>query len=182
MHLILVIDPFAQESLLTQHIDRLDGNVDLTATTKQGQFVKRVSDGTNLVLQPATLNTDGPDVRGVAMYTLPQESLPAGSGAPTGTQSPATYYTGGVHMMRGKLGQTFTPGDALVIDEGNADGQTVRLQGADAFTNVVAEVANTDKISAGTTFGVVGDGVSFNVPCLIAPPGLGRNNGTVLIF
>jgi hypothetical protein len=146
---------------------------DTTQTFVQGTFVKKVSVGGDIKIQPATLNTDGPSCVGVMAQSDPKVSQPFGSEVQRLTRLPVLGT--GVFRMFLKAGEAYEPGDKLVIDETNADhpGQAVRLQGGDAFDNVIGEIAPDQEPIAAAAAGDEGD-------VWLAPPGLGRNSGAAL--
>lgn len=149
---------------------------DTTKTFKQGQVVMRATVGGELKIQPALINTDGPNVVGVIEQTDPKESLPFGSEVQRLPILPVRSL--GEFTMFGKSGQTYKAGDYIVLDETFAtpDGQHVRLQGADGFANVFARVSD-DVVDGGITVGAD----ATLIPLRLAPPGLGLNSGTYLI-
>ncbi len=146
---------------------------DTTKTFIQGTFVKKATVGGDQKIQPATLNTEGPSFVGVLVQSDPKVSNPFGTEVQRLTRLPVL--STGVFRAFLKSGEAYEPGDKLVIDETNADhpGQAVRLQGGDAFDNVIAEIAPDQEPIAAA---VAGDEADI----WLAPPGLGRNSGAAL--
>lgn len=165
----------AREALRRQFVEALPTpwRPDTTQTFIQGTFVKKATVGGDQLIQPATLNTEGPSCVGVMVQSDPKVSQPFGTEVRRLDRLPVLGT--GVFRMFLKSGEAYEPGDKVVIDETNADhpGQAVRLQGGDAFDNVIGEIAPDFEPLAAAVAGDEGD-------VWLAPPGLGRNSGAAL--
>lgn len=135
-----------QNPVLRVTIDQIGFQFDPTKTFKAGGAAKYNS-GTGFV-EPALTNTDGPTFIGILSDAFPQEGQPGGPNDP-GVQRLGVQ-TGIVWRCNGKAGETYKPLLPVVLDDGVADGQSVRLQGADGDGNVIGYVDPESVAAAGT--------------------------------